>query len=59
MEEIMTDRAWKVRETEDKHLETDSGKGRHLCAGIACFCSKNCKKFLVKIAGILKGEIRR
>lgn len=60
MEEVMAYRAWKMRETEDKHLETDSGKARHVCAGIAYFCSKNyCKKFFVKIAGILKREIRR
>lgn len=56
MERIMIFRAWKVRETEDKHLEAGSGKARHICASIAYFCSKN---FFVKITGILKGEIWR
>lgn len=40
MQRIMFFRAWKVRETEDKHLGTGSGKARHICAGRAYFCSK-------------------
>lgn len=50
-----------MRETDDKHLETGSGKARHFCAGIAYLCSENStvKKFFVKIAGILKGEMRK
>lgn len=55
MEGIMTYRACKVRETEDKHLETGSGKARHIFAGTAYFWSKNYgKKFFEKIAGILR-----
>lgn len=35
MEEILTYRAWKVQEREDKHLEPGFGKARHVCVGAA------------------------